>query len=188
MDASKSKIIPRVILFVIIAIIVYFSMNRFPGMVKIAAPIVCGGDFSVQIKSHEYCYICRDGSGAEEDITTKTYYTALIINTVIAFAMLYILGFLIKYIKNKKGKNSFEDYQNQYKKTLFQSSQQQNPQNFFHQQTAPISGDLELKIINELKANRKINAVKLYRDSTGSGLKESLKKVEEIGKKNNFEI
>ena len=184
MDASKSKIIPRAILFVIIAVIVYFSMNRFPGMVKIAAPIVCGGEFSVQIKAHEYCYICRDGSGAEEDITSKTYYTALFINTVIAYAMLYILGFLIRYAKNKKGKNSFEDFQNQNNKNLFQSSSNQNQQAFFHQQTAPISGDLELKIINELRANRKINAIKICRDSTGLGLKDAKDKVEEIERTN----
>jgi len=119
METSNSKIISRVILFIIISVIVYFSMNRFSGLVKIAVPVVCSGDFSVQIKSHEYCYVCRDAWGTEADITSKTYYTALIINTVIAYAMLYILGFLIRYIKNRKGKNSFEDYQNQYKKHYF---------------------------------------------------------------------
>lgn len=180
MDSSKSKIIPRAILIVIIAVIVYFSMNRFPGMLNIAAPIVCGGEFSVQIKSHEYCYICRDGSGTEEDITSKTYYTALLINTVIAYAILYFFGFIIRYIKNKKGKNSLEDFQNQNKKNFFQSSFNLNQQDVFHSQTTAISGDLELKIINELKANRKINAIKICRDATGLGLKDAKQKVEDI--------
>jgi hypothetical protein len=184
MEVSKSRIISRLILFAILSVLVYFLMNAFPGMIKIAVPVVCDGDFSVKIKSHEYCYICSDASGTETDITAKTYYTALVINILIANALLYILGYILKYLFKRKSRNSFEAFQSQSKIDISQSLFHLNQQDNFHPSTNISLADLEANVLNHLKSNQKINAIQLYREYTGSGLKESKEKVEEIGRRN----
>ena len=82
---------------------------------------------------------------------------------------------------------SFDENQNRFNGNYSNSSSEINQQNIFNQNSIMISGDIEMKIINELKANRKINAIKIYRDATGSGLKDAKDKVERIGRINSIE-
>ncbi|HEY5536328.1 MAG TPA: hypothetical protein VIL99_15505 [Ignavibacteria bacterium] len=188
MKTTKYKVISISILLLILSVFIYILMNSFPGMLKIASPIVCDGDFSVQIKSHEYQYICTDTSGNKADITEKTYYTAFLIYLLTTFLLIFIFPRLLRILFKRRSKNSFEEYQNQSGIKEFQSHIDKRQQENFHTQTNIIPGDLEIKIMNELKANQKINAIKLYRDSTGSGLKESLEKIEDIAKRNGINI
>lgn len=162
-------------------------MNIFPKLRIISAPVVCSGNFSVEIISHSYHYVCTDSSGNKEDISEKIYFLSFIFNLIILITLFY-LPYLIRFILKKRQTTSIDEYKKQFNGNYSNYSSELNHQNIFNQNTTVISGDIEMKILNELKANRKINAIKIYRDATGSGLKDAKDKVERIGRINGIQI
>jgi hypothetical protein len=159
-------------------------MNIFPKLRIISAPVVCSGNFSVEIISHSYHYICTDSSGNKDDISEKIYFLSFIFNLIFLITLFYLLPYLFRLIFKKRPNIYLNEYQKQFNGNYSNSFSKLNQQDIFHLHSTVISGDIEIKIINELKANRKINAVKICRDATGLGLKDAKDKVEEIGRRN----
>ena len=177
-------IITYIIFQVAAAFIVYLLLNTFPGMQTIFQPIYSQGKVVTEIKDHSYRYITITNGDDRFDITEKVTTTAFIFYFLIITSAAHY--FRVKYSeKYKKDKlinpESFYDYASKPDINKIAEKIQSTPHNETPRLNYP---ELELLIVNQLKNDEKLKAVKMYRASTGKGLKESVEAVEQIAIKN----
>jgi hypothetical protein len=180
-EKTPLKIFPGIGFLLILSVIIYFLLSNVPSMYNIAATFT-KGEFVTESGTTSRHFYSKEHDGTKTDITERTIIISYLIYLFGGIILIRLAGYAVRTYKgNKKtfagfnGNTPIEDYQSYLDKMQRES---------LHSRPVQVPENLEETVITELKAGRKLNAVKMYKDITGLGLKESVEKVEEIGRRN----